>query len=133
MFFDARVEERLSDGGIVHFTVAVAAVADEVDDHVGTEFGAVLGGKAANAHDGIRILGVDMEDGDALAARDAGSIAGRMLLDGTRGEADQIVDDDVDAAADRIGLEIGEIQRFRPNTLAGECRVAVHHNGPHLL
>src|SRR5208283_5972898 len=131
--FDARVEERLGDGGVVNFTVAVAAIADEVDNHVGTEFRAVFGGEAADAHDGIGIFGVDMEDGDALAARNAGSVAGRVLLHGPSSEADQIVDDDVNAAADGIRGEVGEIQRFRPNALAGEGGVAVHHDGPNLV
>src|SRR5208337_4314153 len=130
MVFDARVEERLSDGGIVHFAVAVAAVADEVNDHVGVEFGAIFRGEAANAHDGVGIFGVDVEDGDTLAAGDAGSVARRVLLHGARGESDQIVDDDVDGAADGISREVSEIQRFCPNTLAGKGRVAVHHNGP---
>ena len=113
--------------------MAVAAVADEVDDDIGIKFGAIFGSEAANAHGGIGIFGVDVEDGNTLAASDAGSVARRVLLRRARGESDQVVDDDVDGAADGIGREVSEIQRFRPNALAGECRVAVHHNGPDFI
>ena len=49
-----------------------------------------------------------------------------------RGEANQIVHDDVDCAADGVGVNIGEIERFRPDSLASECRVAVQDNREHL-
>jgi hypothetical protein len=55
--------------------VAVAAVADEVDDHVGAELVAVFGGEAGDADDGVGVFGVDVEDGNRLAARDAGGEA----------------------------------------------------------
>ena len=80
MILDALVEARLGDRGVVDFAVAMAAVANQVDDHVGIEFGAIFRGEAADAHHGIRIFRVDMEDGDALAARDAGSDNGRSAL-----------------------------------------------------
>jgi hypothetical protein len=47
MAFDLRVAQRLGDGGVVDFAVAVAAIADEVDDDVGVELVAVFGGEAA--------------------------------------------------------------------------------------
>ena len=133
MVLNALVEERLGDCGIVHFAVAVAAIADEVDDHVGTEFGAVFGGEAAYAHDGIGIFTIDVKDGHALAAGNAGSVTRRVFLRGARGEADQIVDNDVECAADGISREIGEIQRFRPNALPSEGGIAVHHDGPDFI
>jgi len=49
------------------------------------------------------------------------------------GETDQVVDDDVNRAADGVGLQIREIHRFRKNALARESRVAVHHDGDDLV
>ena len=69
MVFDLFVEQRLGDGGVVDFAVAVAAVADEVDDDIGAEAVAVFGGEAGDADDGVDIFAVDVEDGDGLAAR----------------------------------------------------------------
>ena len=44
MALDLCVAEGLSNGGIVNFAVAVAAIADQVDDNIGAEFVAVIGG-----------------------------------------------------------------------------------------
>ena len=46
MILDTFVEERLRNGGIVHFAVAVATVADEVDDHIAAKFGAIFSSHA---------------------------------------------------------------------------------------
>src|ERR1019366_6876561 len=45
------------------------------------------------------------------------------------GETDEVVDDDVDAAADRVALDAGEVEGFGPDALAGEGCVAVDDNG----
>src|ERR1700730_18412049 len=36
-------------------------------------------------------------------------------------------------AADGVGLEVGEIQSFRPDALTGERGIAVHHDGYRFL
>src|SRR5216684_109499 len=128
MILDALVEERLRNGRIVDFAVAVAAVTDDVHDGVAAERGAIFRGQFSDAHDGVWIFSVDVEDGHGLALGDIGSEARRMLLRGLGGKADQVVHDDVNGAADGIGLEVGEIQRFRPDALTGESRIAVHHD-----
>src|SRR5271154_143533 len=133
MLFDAGVKKRLSDGGVVDFAVAVAAIADEVDDHVGIKLGTIFGSNASNANHGIGIFGVDVEDGNALALGDIGSEASGMFLTGAGGETDEIVDDDVNRAADGVGEEIGEIEGFGKNSLPGEGGVTVHNDGPDLV
>ena len=100
MVFDFLVEQGLGDGGIVDFAVTVAAVADEVDDDVGAEVVAVFGGEAGDADDSIHVFAVDVEDGDGLAAGDAGGEAGGVFFEIAGGEAEKIVDDDVNGAAD---------------------------------
>ena len=133
MVLDALVQARLRDGGIVHFAVAMPAIADQVDDHVGTKFGAIFRGQTAHADHGIGIFRVDVENRHALAARDARSEMRRVFLRRTRGEADQVVDDDVDRAADGVCGKVGKVQRFRPDALAGKGRIAVHHNAPNFV
>ena len=83
-------------------------------------------GDAADAHDSVGIFGVHVEDGNRQALRDVGREARRVRFARHGGEADQIVDDDVDGAADGVSLEVGEIQRFGPDALAGEGGVAMH-------
>src|ERR1700682_4111911 len=128
MILDALVKERLSDGGIVDFAVAVAAVTDDVDDYVAAEGRAVFRGKFSDAHDRVRVFGVDVEDRHGLPFGDIGGEARRMLLRGLCRKADQVVHNDVNRAADGVSLQIREIQRFRQDTLARKSPVAVHHD-----
>ena len=72
MLFDGLVEQRLGDGGIVDFAVAVAAVADQVDDDIGAELVAVFERHAADADHGIDIFRIHVKDGNRLAAREVG-------------------------------------------------------------
>ena len=67
MIFDLRVAQRLGDGGVVDFAVPVAAITDEVDDNVGVELVAVLGGEGGDAHECRGVFGVDVKDGDGEA------------------------------------------------------------------
>ena len=125
MLFDLLVEQRLRDRGIVDFAVAVAAVADEIDDDVGAELVAVFGGHARDADDSVDVFGVDVEDRDRLAARDAGGEARRVLFGVAGGESEQIVDDDVNGAADGVSGQVGVVHGLGENALSGECGVAV--------
>ena len=129
MALDAAVAQRLGDGGVVDFGVAVTAIADEVDDHVAVEGVAVFGGKRGDAHDGSGIFGVDVEDGDGQAAREIGGEARGVGLVGLGGEADEVVDDDVNATADGEAFDFGEIQGFGPDALTGEGGVSVNGDG----
>src|SRR5216684_3581179 len=129
MILDALVKEGLRDGRIVDFAVAVAAIADDVHDDVAAEGGAIFRGKLSDAHHGVGVFGVDVEDRHGLAFGDIGGEARGMLLRGLCRKADQVVHDDVNGAADGIGLEIREIQRLRPDALARESRVAMHDDG----
>src|ERR1035438_4046542 len=129
MLFDLLIEKRLRDGGVVDFAVAVAAVADEIDDYVGAELVAVFGSEAGDADDGVDVFAVDVEDRNRLAARDAGGEAGRVLFGVAGGETEEIVDDDVDGAADGVSGEVGVVHRLGEDALSGERGVAVHEQG----
>ena len=89
MLFDLLVEQRLGDGGVVDFAVAVAAVADEIDDDVGAEFVAIFGGEAGDADDGVDVFGIDVEDRDRLAAGDAGGEARGVFFGVAGGESEE--------------------------------------------
>ncbi len=66
-----------------------------------------------------------MEDGNRLAARDAGGEARGVLFGVAGGEAEKIVDDDVDGAADGVAGEVGVVHGLGEDALSGECGVAV--------
>src|SRR4029077_7413798 len=90
-------------------------------------------GEAADAHHRVRIFCVDVKNGNALAARDAGGETRRVFLRRASGEADEIVDDDMDRAADGISSKIRKIERFGEHALPSIGRVAMHNDGPNLV
>ena len=80
MVLDHRVTARLGDSGVIDLAVAVPAVADEVDDDVGAEAMAVLGGDLGDTNDGVGVRGVDVEDGGGQALGDVRGEARRVGL-----------------------------------------------------
>src|SRR6266851_285358 len=125
MLFDFFVEQRLSDCGIVNFAVTVAAVADQIDHNIGAELVAIFGGQAGDTDNGVHIFSVDVEDGDRLAARDAGGKARGVLFEIAGGESEQVVDDHVNGAADGVAGKVGIVHGFGEDALSGESGVAV--------
>ncbi len=75
MALDTFVKARLGDRGIVHFAVPVAAISDQVNHHVGIKLGAIFRREPPDTHHGVGVFGVDVENWDALAARDARGVA----------------------------------------------------------
>ena len=69
-----------------------------------------------------------MKNGHILAFRKIRSEAGRVFLHWPRGEADQIIDDNLYRAADGVSLQVREVQRFGKNSLASESRVSMHND-----
>src|SRR5437660_7462231 len=120
------VKQGLGDGRIVHLTVAMPAVADEINHNVSAELIAKFSSQAGDADDGINVFGVDMEYGDRLAPSDAGCEARRMLLGVTGREAEKIVDHDVNRAAHGVSRKIGVVHGFGENSLTGERGIAMH-------
>ena len=66
MILDFCVQQRLRDGRVVHFAVAVAAVTDHVNHHVAAERVAIIERHLPDAHDGVRIFAVHVENGNRL-------------------------------------------------------------------
>ncbi len=133
VILDFGVAERLGDGGVVDFGVAVATVADEVDDDVGVEGLAVLGCEGSDADDGCGVFGVDVEDGDGEAFGEVGGKTRGVGFAGQGGEAEEVVDDDLDGAADVVAVEGGEVEALGGDALAGEGGVAVDDHGEDLI
>ncbi len=133
MVLNALVEPRLRDSGVVNFAVAVAAIADNVHHNVAAELRAIFRGEVADAHDSVGVFRVDVENRDRLPFGKVRSKARGMLLRRQGGETDKVVHDDVNRAAYGVGLEVGEIERFCPNTLAGKGSVTMHDDRDDLI
>ena len=129
---DFGVDDGLGDGGVVDLGVAVAAVADQVDHHVRAELVAVFQRQPADAHHRLGIFGVDVEDWNGQALGEVAGKASAGVVAGIGGEAEQVVDDDVDGAADIVGLQVAHVERLGPDALPGKGGVAVHEDGQRL-
>ncbi len=133
MILDLRVQERLRDGGVVHFAVAVAPVSDQVDHHVAAKHGTILERDLSHAHDRVRILPVHMKNGHRLPLGQGRGEARGLIFTRLGGEPQQIIYDHMDRAADRIRTDVGKIQRLRPYALPGEGRVPMQNDRKNFL
>ena len=122
---DLLVEGGLGEGGFVGLVVAVFAVAIHVYHGVALEEAAELEGEGGDEADGLGIVAIHVEDGglDHLGYVGAVARGARILRQG--GEADLVIDDEMERAAGAIAGELGEVERLGHDALAGEGGVAV--------
>ncbi len=132
MALDRRVHQRLGEHGLVALVVPEPAVAEHVDDHVAVEPLAKLGGDAGGVDDRLGVVAVDVEDRRLDHQREVGRIGRGPRVHRRGGEADLVVDDDVDGAAGPVALEAGEAEALGDHALAGEGGVAVQQDRQHL-
>ena len=102
--------------------MAVAPVADEIDDHVLLEPVAELEREAHDAHRGFGVVAVHVEDRCLHHLGDVGRVHARAPEVGRGGEAELVVDDHVDGAADLVARHLGEVERLGDHTLARRTR-----------
>ena len=124
--------KRLGEHGLVALVVPEPAVAEDVDDDVLAEALAELGRDAGGVDDGLGVVAVDVEDRRLDHQREVGRIGRGPRVHRRGGEADLVVDDDVDGAAGAVALEPGEAEALGDDALAGEGRVAVEEDGEDL-
>ena len=128
---DLGVHQRLGVAGVVALVVAVAPVADQVDDHVLVEPLPVGVGQPGHPHAGLGVVAVDVEDRRLDDLGHVGRVEARPGGLGRGGEPDLVVDHDVDGAADPVALDVAHVERLGHHALAGEGGVAVHEDGQH--
>ena len=130
---DRLVHQRLGERRLVALVVAVAAVAEHVDDDRLLEFLPELGRDLGGEHHGFRIVAVDVEDRRLDHLGDVGRIRRRARIARIGGEADLVVDDEMHRAAGAVAAQSGKPEALGDHALAGERRVAVdqqrHHHG----
>ena len=131
MRLDRLVHQRLREHRLVGLVVAVAPVAEHVDDDRLLELLAELGGDLGDVHHRFRVVAVHVEDRRLDHARDVRAVGRGARVARVGREADLVVDDEVDRAAGAVTLEAGQAEAFRHHALAGERRVAVDEQRQH--
>ena len=122
---DRLVQQRLRELRLVGFVVAAAAVAVHVDHDVALELAAEIHRQAHDLGHGFGIFAVDVEDRDLQHLGHVGGVGAAAAFAGAGGEADLVVDDDVQRAADGVASQLAEVERFLHDAFAGERGVAV--------
>ena len=130
---DRLVHQRLGERRLVAFVVAVAAIAEHVDDDRLLEFLPEFGRDLGGVDHRFRIVAVHVEDRRLDHLGDVGRIGRGARIARIGGEADLVVDDEMHRAAGAVALQPGQPEAFGDHALAGERRVAVdqqrHHHG----
>ncbi|MCY1505896.1 hypothetical protein D9M68_401240 [compost metagenome] len=126
LFGDLLVHQRLGAARFVGLVVAAATVADQVDDHVTLELHAIVDGQLGDEQHGFRIVAIHMEDRRLDHLRHVGRIlGGTSVVLTVGGEADLVVDHDVDGAARLVGTGLRHLEGFHDHALPRERGIAV--------
>ena len=129
---DHLIDRRLRERRLVAFVVAIAAVADQVDQVIELETLAVGNRQPCRLDARDRIVGVDVRNRNLEAARQAAGVAGAERLFRVGREPDLVVGNDVDDAADVVAFEPRQVQRLGDDALSGESSVAMDQDREHL-
>ena len=106
----------------------VAPVADHVDDDVFVERLTEAEREARRPGAGLGVVTVDVEDRRLHHLGDVGRVHGAAGSLGRGGEAELVVDDDVDRAARAVARESGEVERLGDHALSSECSISVQQD-----
>jgi hypothetical protein len=133
MVLDLLVHERLGEVRLIPLVVPMAAVAEDLQHHVAAEGLAPVEGEAGGVHHRFRVVAVDVKDRHHQHLGDIGGVEGGAGVLRQGGEADLIVEHNVQGAARTKAFELGEVEGLGDQSLAGEGGIAVHQDRQHLL
>ena len=113
--------------------MTAAAVANDVDDNVFLEFLTEFERQLSDAIDGLRVVAVHVEDWRLNRLGDVGRINSRARLRWRCGEANLIVDHDVNGSTGAVAAKLRHVQNLGNNTLTCESRVTVNQDRQHRI
>mmetsp|Transcript_16692 Transcript_16692/g.47917 ORF Transcript_16692/g.47917 Transcript_16692/m.47917 type:complete len:764 (+) Transcript_16692:1121-3412(+) len=133
VLLDLLVQLGLGEEGLIELVVTIAAVADHVDNDIGSPLVTVFHGRFKGGRYGQRVVAVAVEDGNIEGLAKVGAVRGRSGVNGVGGEANLIVDNDVDGTTDVEIGHTGKLHGLVDDALAGEGGVAVKEDGDAIL
>ena len=120
------VHLRLRESRFVGFVVAAQSVAVHVDHDIAVELLPEIHRQPNDLSHRLGVFSIHMEDRNLKHLRHVAGVGCRATLRRTGGEADLVVHDDVNRAADARRLKLVEVERLLNDPLARKCRVAVN-------
>lgn len=130
---DALVHQGLGKRGLVSLVVTMLSVADQVNDNIVLELGAPVGSELTDKVDSLNIVGIDVEDGGVNSLGDIRAVSSRASETRVRGEANLVVDNEVNGTTSGESRERVEAKTFVDDTLGGKGSITVKqntHRGP---
>lgn len=118
----------LSEAGLVRLVMAVATVADDVDNNILLPLSAPIGRELANEGDSFGIISVNVEDWGVDGFGNVGWVGRGPGESWVGRESDLVVNDKVDGSSNAVVGEIVHAGGFVHDTLAGEGSVTVQEN-----
>ena len=131
MVGDRLVHQRLGERRLVALVVAEAAVAEHVDDHRLVELLPELGGDLGGVDHRLGVVAVGVEDRRLDHLGDVGRIGRGAREARIGGEADLVVDDEVDRAGGAVAAQARQAEALGHHALAGEGGIAVDEQRQH--
>ncbi len=122
---DLGVHQGLGERRVVALVVAEPAIAEHVDHRVLTELLPVLGGDLGREDHRLGVVPVGVEDRRLHHQGHVGRVGGGPRVARAGGEADLIVDDEVQGAVGLVTLQPHQGETLGHHALAGEGGVAV--------
>jgi hypothetical protein len=122
---DEAVHRGLRERGFVVLVVPVPPIAHEIDDDVLGELRSELERESHHAHGRFGVVSVHVEDGRLDHLRDVGRVHPGAAQFGCGGEAELVVDHDVDGAAHLVARDLGQVEGLGDDALSRECGVTV--------
>mmetsp|Transcript_20594 Transcript_20594/g.40459 ORF Transcript_20594/g.40459 Transcript_20594/m.40459 type:complete len:537 (+) Transcript_20594:1324-2934(+) len=128
---DDLVHVRLSEEGLIHLVVAVAAVANHVDDNIRVVLVTVVSGDLEDVRNGLGVVSVHVEDRTVESTTEVSAVASGAALTRISGETDLVVNNDVNAATSLVVRESAHVHGLVYDTLATESGITVdkHRHG----
>jgi len=130
---DLLVHERLCESRLIELVVSISSETNNVDDHIVAEFLSVLSSQLASLDDILNGICVNVDDRGVDGLAKISAVEPRPGADGGGGEADLVVDDDVNAAASGVVEEAVHLHALVDSTLSSEGGVSVKQDRAHLL
>ena len=114
--------------------MTTTTVADQVDDHVTLVLHTVIDSQLSDEQHSFRIVAIHMEDRRLDHLGHVGRVLGGARIQRVAdGEADLVVDHDVDGAASLVAASLRHLEGFHDHALTGERRITVDGNRQHLV
>ena len=133
MSADFLVHQRLGEARLVALVMAEAAIAPHIDHDVAPESVAVFDRQLAGEGNRFGIVAIDVQDRRLDALCDIRGIRARPRELGRGGEADLVVDDEVNAAAGVVAAHARQAETLPHDALARKGGIAVDQYGKDLF